>query len=229
MCREPATGWPSTTAELLEAQRSLADATPSLWTPPDGAMTIGGVWFCAPSASPGDRAGERAWAAAVVGTRAIVVRGRAGAGYAAGFLAMREGPLLEAAMRALPSAPDVLLVNATGRDHPWRAGLALHLGAVLDTPTVGVTHRPLLASGTEPAPERWAVSDLVLDASVVAAWLRTRSGVRPVVVHPGWRTDLGTALEVVRRDVGSARTPESLRHARHSARLARAIDEGAVG
>jgi deoxyribonuclease V len=30
---------------------------------------------------------------------------------------------------------DALLVDATGRDHPRRAGLALHLGAMLDLPT----------------------------------------------------------------------------------------------
>jgi hypothetical protein len=56
-----------------------------------------------------------------------------------------EGPLLEAAVRALPAQPDVLLVDATGRDHPRRGGLALHLGAALDLPTVGVTHRPPVA------------------------------------------------------------------------------------
>ena len=50
-------------------------------------------------------------------------------------------------MRALPVAPEVLLVNATGRDHPRRAGLAFHLGAVLGLPTVGVTTRPLVAQG----------------------------------------------------------------------------------
>lgn len=50
-------------------------------------------------------------------------------------------------LRALPHMPDVLLVNATGRDHPRGAGLALHVGAAVDVPTVGVTHRPLLAVG----------------------------------------------------------------------------------
>ncbi|MBV8941103.1 MAG: endonuclease V [Solirubrobacterales bacterium] len=42
-----------------------------------------------------------------------------------GTLALREGRLLEAAVRALPAMPDVLLVNATGRDHPRGAGLAV--------------------------------------------------------------------------------------------------------
>src|SRR2546425_8927620 len=39
--------------------------------------------------------------------------------------------------------PDVVLVAGAGKDHPRRAGLALHLGAVLDVPTVGVTDDPL--------------------------------------------------------------------------------------
>ena len=38
---------------------------------------------------------------------------------------------------ALPIAPEVLLVNDTDRHHPARAGLALHLGAVLGLPAVG--------------------------------------------------------------------------------------------
>jgi len=50
------------------------------------------------------------------------------------------------------------LVNATGRDHPRRAGLALQLGAVLDLPSVGVTHTPLLAQGEWPPGEAGARS-----------------------------------------------------------------------
>src|SRR5436305_1869658 len=79
--------------------------------------------------------------------------GPAGAAYEPGLLALRAGRLLEDAVRRLPRSPDVLLVNATGRDHPRRAGLALQLGAVLGVPTVGVTHRPLLAAGEWPADE----------------------------------------------------------------------------
>jgi hypothetical protein len=59
-------------------------------------------------------------------------------------------------VRALPIVPKVLLVNATGRDHPRRAGLALHLGAVLGLPTVGVTTRPLVAKGPWPVDQRGA-------------------------------------------------------------------------
>jgi deoxyribonuclease V len=95
--------------------------------------------------------------------------------------------------------------------------------------TIGVTDRPLLATGPEPRAERWAASELTLDGDVVAIRLRTRQGVRPIVVHPAWRTDRATALDVVRRVTERVRTPEPLRAARREARLARARDEGRLG
>ncbi len=160
----------------------------------------------------------------VRGDRAVasaVVRGSAGAPYEAGLLALREGPLLEAAVRALVETPDVVIVDATGRDHPRRAGVALHLGTILDLPTVGVTHRPLVAAGAWPAGDRGARSPLVLEGELVGYWVRTRAGTRPLAVHAGWRTSPDIAAEVVLGTV-RWRTPEPLRHARRLAREARA-------
>jgi deoxyribonuclease V len=154
------------------------------------------------------------------------VEGRAGGPYRPGLLALREGPLLEQAVKALTAPVDVILVNATGLDHPRHAGLALHLGSVLDLPTVGVTHRPLLAHGDWPGDERGASRPLILDGQVVGAWLRTRTGARPLAVHAAWRTDAKTAIEVVLAAGGSARTPRPLRTARRAARRARAVDQG---
>jgi deoxyribonuclease V len=168
------------------------------------------------------RKGESAWAGAAVvrGGRIIesaVVAGAAGEAYEAGLLALREGPILESAVNALTHRPDVLLVDATGRDHPRSAGLALQLGAVLDLPTVGVTHRPLLAVG-EPRDR----SPLRIDDDLVGYWFVTRAGTRPLAVHAAWRTDPETAVAVVRASLFSARTPEPLRAARTAARSARA-------
>jgi deoxyribonuclease V len=151
-----------------------------------------------------------------------VVHGLAGAAYEPGLLALREGPLLAAAISALPEQPEVLLANATGRDHPRGAGLALHLGAVLDIPSVGVTDRPLLADGAAPGVERGSTVPALLGDRPVACWLRTRSRARALLVHPGWRTDLDTAVAVVRKTLRRARTPEPLRRARRAAREARA-------
>ncbi len=168
--------------------------------------------------------GDPGWAgAALTGAqRAVVaVDGAAGAPYEPGLLAMREGTLLEKAVRALPRRPDVLLVNATGRDHPRRAGLALHLGAVLEVPTVGVTNRTLIAAGDWPGPRRGEAAPLVLEDDLVGWWLRTRGGARPVAVHAGWRTDAETARQVVLAATKRVRTPEPIRRARRAARAAR--------
>jgi deoxyribonuclease V len=158
-------------------------------------------------------------------TPVAVVRGPAGYRYSPGLLALREGPLLEAAVRSLPYTPDVLIVDATGRDHPRRAGLALHLGAVLDLPSVGVTHRPLLAKGQMPANEDGATSPLSLNGELVGHWVRTRRGIRPLAVHAAWRTTPDITVPVVLALCRGHRAPEPLRLARRAAREARARNE----
>jgi deoxyribonuclease V len=214
--------WPQTPAELAEVQLALAAADVPAWTPPRAPVSVGGCFVCferGPS-GPGS-AGDRGWAGAAVSEETVVSEGRAGAAYEPGLLALREGRLLEAAVRRLSRAPDVLLVNATGRDHPRRAGLALHLGAVLAVPTVGVTHRPLLAEGAWPDDVRGASAPLELGGDLVGSWLRSRTGRRPLAVHAGWRTDPETALAIVLSAVHDARTPEPIRSARKAARSAR--------
>jgi deoxyribonuclease V len=213
--------WPGTREELVEEQLRLAAFDIVPWRFEPGAR-IGAVFVCfARGGSGPGRAGDRAWAAACAGREIVPVAGRAAAPYEPGLLALSEGALLEAAVGALAEPPDVLLVDATGRDHPRRAGLALHLGAVLDVPTVGVTHRPLVAEGEWPSDKRGAKSPLLLDDELVGYWLRTRPGTRPLAVHAGWRTDADTAVGVI-LSTSRVRTPEPLRRARRRAREARA-------
>jgi deoxyribonuclease V len=216
--------WPHTRDELIEEQTRLGALEPTSWRfEPDA--KVGGVFLCFARGKSGPgQAGDPAWTAACVGRGTTVVRGRAGALYEPGLLALREGTLLEAAVRALPELPDVLLVDATGRDHPRRAGLALQLGAMLELPTVGVTHRPLVAEGEWPAEERGARSPLLLAGELVGYWLRTRVGTRPLAVHAAWRTDPEVAADVVLW-ASRARTPEPLRGARRRAREARGLDK----
>jgi deoxyribonuclease V len=224
--------WPKTPAELVRLQRELAESRPAPWFPDEPRPLIAGCFVCFARGvlGPG-HAGERGWAAAAVmranrqlaGT--AVVCGEAGAPYQPALLALREGPLLEAAVRALPTRPEVIIANATGRDHPRGAGLALHLGAALELPSVGVTDRPLLADDAELPAEAGATSTLLLEGVEVARLLRTRAGARPLVVHAGWRTDIDTAVFVVLASIRRTRTPEPLRRARREARKARAAEE----
>jgi deoxyribonuclease V len=218
--------WPTSAEDLVRRQTELAATEVEPWSPPGRPLRIGGCVVCYTGA--GDR-GDPAWAAAAVTWRrrpreTALVRGSAGAPYEAGLLALREGALLEAAVRALPEPPDVLLVNATGRDHPRRAGLAFELGAVLELPSVGVTHRPLIAEGEWPPEEGGSAAPLSIGEEVVGCWLRTRRGARPVAVDPGWRTGLESAVAVVLEATRRHRTPEPLRRARRLARTARAAE-----
>jgi deoxyribonuclease V len=224
--------WPETPAELIRLQHELASARPGLWRSPRERPLVAGCFVCFARPTSGrGRPGQPGWAAAtlmhadrhIVAT--AVVRGEAAAAYQPGLLALREGRLLEAAVLALPGCPEVLIANATGRDHPRRAGLALQLGAELDLPSIGLSDRPLLAEGVPPGPDRGATSPLLLDHDEVARLLRTRVGARPLVVHAGWRTDLDTAVAVAIAATRRARTPEPLRRARREARRARASEE----
>jgi deoxyribonuclease V len=213
--------------ELVATQLKLAVARPEPWRLTGNPAAPGGCFVCFERGQAGRGAqGDPGWAGAAIvrGGELITVvsTGEAVGPYTPGLLVRREGVLLEAAVRALPELPEVLLVDATGRDHPRRAGLALHLGAVLEIPTVGVTHRPLQAEGEWPADRQGARSPLVLDGEVVGYWVRTRPGTRPLACHAAWRTDPETAAEVVLALTGKLRTPEPLRQARTAARRARA-------
>lgn len=67
-----------------------------------------------------------------------------------------------------------------------------------------------------------AVAPLRIGDEIVGCWLRLRRHVRPLAIHPGWRTDLDTAVAVATAATLDAVTPEPLRQARRVAREARA-------
>jgi deoxyribonuclease V len=219
--------WPTTAHELTQLQHAMGEMTPEHWQPPTTLQRIGACFVCFERVHGAGAAGDRGFAGAAVTHRHRLLAGvsvamPAGGSYRSTLLALREGPLLEQAVRALPIVPEVLIVNATGRDHPRRAGLAFHLGAVLGLSTVGVTTRPLVAQGAWPADHRGATARLLLGGEVVGYWVRTRSGARPVAVHAAWQTDAQAAVQVVLAATRRARTPEPLRRARTLARTKRA-------
>ncbi|WP_089403978.1 endonuclease V [Geodermatophilus saharensis] len=212
-----APGWPDDAVALEALQDRLAAQRPPPWRP------AGEPLVAAVAAADGG-AGLVAAAVLARGPRVLAgttVTGPAPGPYAPSLLALREGPLLAAAVAALGRRPDVLLVAAAGRDHPRRAGLALHLGAALDLPSAGVTDRPLVAVGPEPGPARGDTAPLLAVGEEVARAVRTAPGVRPVVASAGWRTDPATAAALVLSTTAGVRLPEPLRAARRRAREAR--------
>lgn len=213
--------WPGTPEDLASEQERLAALALACdpWAPPALRLRVGA---CAVVFGRAGRDGV-GWAAAVVEEADEVLAAsrcvaRVEAPFQPGRLALREGPILEAVVRRLALRPDVLLVAAAGRDHPRRAGLALHLGAALDLPTVGVTDDPLLATGDEPARAWSSRAPLRIAGEVVAYRVRTRGGTKPVVAHAAWRTSAEVAADVVLESSALARWPEPMREARRMAR-----------
>ena len=229
-----------TSEELVEEQLRVGRVQKATWKPSGRDLCVAAAFvaFARGEQGPG-RTGDRAIVGAVLWKEnqaspsgallhTVVVEGTAGDRYRPGLLALREGEMVERALRALltgVSAPDVLMVDATGRDHPRRCGLAVHLGWALDVPSVGVTHRLLTDRDLQPpatCPDTRSQPILLADSpEPEAAWVWTASGARPVVAHAAWRTDLDTAVEVSLRTSAGLRTPEPLRQARALAREAR--------
>ena len=106
--------------------------------------------------------------------------------------------------------PRVLLADAASRDHcpARRVGQSALLRRLLDLPTVGIPQRPLARRRLVASRQPWALSVLPIRNGVVAYWVRTRASAHPHVVHPGWRANLPTAVELVLAATAHRRTPE---------------------
>jgi len=102
--------WPTTTDELTQLQQTLGELTPEHWLPPTTVMRIGACFVCFERVHGPGAAGDRGFAGAVVTSRrrlvaGVTCSGPAGGPYLPALLALREGPLLEQAVRALPITP----------------------------------------------------------------------------------------------------------------------------
>ena len=133
--------------------------------------------------------------------------------YVPGLLAFREMPLLLQAFKKLRQRPDLILADAHGWAHPRRAGMACHLGLVLDIPTIGCAKSVLIGEYKMPAAARRSTSPLRDREEEIGRAVRTRTGVRPVYVSCGHRVSLPTAVRLVLACCDGYRIPKPLREA----------------
>jgi len=98
------------------------------------------------------------------------------------FLAFREGKAIISAYRRLPpdERPDLLMFDRCGINHPRFAGLATHIGVLLDIPTIGVTKSILCGTYRQPAPVNVGDSRPLVYADRAVGWvLKSREGCNP--------------------------------------------------
>lgn len=132
--------------------------------------------------------------------------------YINGFLAFREVPALSQLLDAVPEhfKPQVVLVDGNGLYHPRRCGAATHLGVATGLPTVGVA-KTVMKVGDTGFKEARAVAETLkrasdwapllghenTDGEAFAAILRPHDCKKMLVVSPGHRVSLQTAVQVV--------------------------------
>ena len=133
--------------------------------------------------------------------------------YIPGLLSFREAPVVLKAFKQIHHRPDCLLCDGQGIAHPRRFGLACHLGLLLNLPSIGCAKSLLVGKYREPAQHRGSSQLLYDKGEQVGIILRTRDGVEPVYVSPGYRMSFDRARKVVLRASGGYRLPEPTRQA----------------
>ena len=131
--------------------------------------------------------------------------------YVPGLLSFREIPALLPALEQLTTLPDVLVLDAHGRAHPRRFGLACHLGVLLDRPTIGVAKSVYVGRYADLGEAKGDTAPLVHRGETVGVALRTRARVLPVFVSVGHRCRLEDAVALALRTTGRFKIPEPTR------------------
>jgi deoxyribonuclease V len=145
--------------------------------------------------------------------------------YVPGLLSFREGGPILAAFSELEATPDLVVFDGSGRIHYRQAGLATHLGVVLDVPSVGVAKSLLCGrvdGGTDGNPEGWrapvradgevnAPEGTVLGYAYQSRQYDSNPVINPLYVSPGHRVGTGTAVDLIDRLCGGYKLPEPTR------------------
>lgn len=142
--------------------------------------------------------------------------------YIPGYLGFREVPALLAAWEGLAAKPDLVLVDGHGVAHPRGLGIAAHLGAVLDLPSIGVAKSLLVGAPGAALPEEpGAQVPLVWKGQRLGTVLRSKRRSNPLYVSIGHRVSEAGAVAWVERCLAGYRLPEPIRQAHLAANAER--------
>ncbi|WP_332900078.1 endonuclease V [Haladaptatus sp. CMSO5] len=145
--------------------------------------------------------------------------------YIPGLLAFREGgPILDA-FETLETTPDLVMFDGSGRIHFRQAGIATHIGVMLDIPSIGVAKSLLCGnpkgsvSGREAGTRVPIEADDSVDApagEIIGYAVQTRQypnskQINPLYVSPGHRVSAATAATLVEATSTKYKLPEPTR------------------
>lgn len=141
--------------------------------------------------------------------------------YVPGYLAFREVPALLQALSLMDEKPDLIVVDGHGIAHPRRMGIAAHLGALIEIPTMGCAKKKLYGAYNEPGLLKGEYTPLEAKGETLGYVLRSKYNVKPVYISPGNNISLSHCLEVAKHCMGNYRIPEPTRRAHEFVNLFR--------
>ncbi len=145
--------------------------------------------------------------------------------YIPGLLAFREGGPILAAFEELSAEPDLAVFDGSGRIHFREAGIATHVGVILDLPSIGVAKSLLCGEPREAVDDRPAGWSTPIEAgpnveapdgTVIGhayqsrQWDRSQS-INPLYVSPGHRVSAATTVKLVDALCAGYKLPEPTR------------------
>ena len=150
--------------------------------------------------------------------------------YKPGFLGFRECNLLFKAISKLPNNPDLIMCDGHGKIHPRRFGEAVHLGFVLNIPTIGIAKNPYIGYFNKNEIKKskgnkvpvWAKNREIIDENSSNELLGyatcLNDGSKSVFVSIGYKTTIDIALKICLITTKGHRQPEPLYLADHLSR-----------
>jgi len=125
------------------------------------------------------------------------------------LLSFREISSTINCIRKLHVQPDVFLVDGHGYSHPYRCGLASHLGVAIGKPTIGVAKELLVGKVVEI--EAGSDTAIVRDNDeIVGAVISLKNVFKPIYVSVGHMISLETAIRIVKKCLIHGRIPEPI-------------------
>lgn len=130
--------------------------------------------------------------------------------YVPGLLSFREAPAIINAFHALNNKPDLLIIDGCGINHPRFAGLATHVGVILDVATIGVAKNLLCGNGEVPG-EEGETCVIKYNNREIGYYLKSKKGCNPLIVAPGHKVSLETSLKLIKNCIHKHKLPEPTR------------------
>jgi deoxyribonuclease V len=146
--------------------------------------------------------------------------------YIPGLLSFREGAPILGALAELSVEPDLLLFDGSGRIHFRQAGIATHMGVVLDAPSVGIAKSLLCGKPREEVKNRSEGTRIGIgadsrvdapDGTLLGYAVQTRQydspnrHINPLYVSPGHRVGPETAADIAVALSSSYKLPDPVR------------------